>query len=93
MQISVDTAYENLANAIVLKAVDDYRKALKGVGYGRFSAEQVIEEVERFFRSHYFEFLTKVKGDYLIEQLKKEHEEKERSNHEGNISTSDTEPD
>lgn len=93
MQNPIDNAFQNLANEIVLKAVDDYRKALDGVGYGRLSADQVIKEVEDFFHSHYFEILTKVKGDYLLGKLKREHEEKERSKHEGNISTSNPEPD
>lgn len=92
MQNPTDTACENLANAIILKAVDDYRKALRGVGYGRLSPGQVIEEVEAFMLSEYFENLTRVKGDYLIAKLKREHEEAERSNYEGNISTSNPEP-
>ena len=88
MQNPTDTAYENLANAIVVKAAEDYRKALDGVGHGRLSAKQVIEEVESFFHSQYFEILTKLKGDYLLAKLKREHEEAERSNHEGNVNTS-----
>lgn len=92
MQYPTDNACEKLANAIILKAVDDYRKALGGVGYGRLSPDRVIKEVEAFFLSEYFEILTRVKGDYLIAKLKKEHEEAERSNHEGNISTSNPEP-
>ena len=78
MQYPTDSALENLANAIVLRAVDDYRKALGGVGYDSYSPESVIKDVEAFFRSEYFEFLTRVKGDFLIAKLKKEHEEAER---------------
>lgn len=88
MQSPIDKAYRGLADAIILKAVSDYRNALNGEGYDNFSSDQVIKEVERFFRSHYFAILTKVNGDYLIEKLKQEHEEKERSKHESNISTS-----
>lgn len=93
MRSPIDEAYQNLANAVILKAVDDYRNALMGIGYVGASPEHVINEVETFFRSHYFAILTKVKGDYLIRRIKEEHEENERSNHERNISTSDTEPD
>ena len=93
MRSPIDEAYQNLANTVILKAVDDYRNALMGIGYLGASPEYIIKEVETFFRSHYFEILTKVKGDYLIRKLKEEHEEKERENHEGNISTSNPKPD
>lgn len=69
---------EDLTNAIVKQAADDYRKALDGKGYAHHKPSQIIEEVEKFFRSKYFEILTSVKGDYLIEKLRAEHEEKER---------------
>ena len=42
--------------------------------------KNVIKEVEKFFHSSYFEMLTKIKGDYIIEILKREHKEKERIN-------------
>ena len=85
------TVYHDLANAIVLRAVEDYRNALDGISYKKnLTPEQVIEEIEKFFRSEYFTILTKVNGEYLIEELKKEHEEKERSNNEGNTDTSNT---
>ena len=45
---------ENLTNAIVLQAVKDYRKALKGSSLnGKFSAA-VIADCERFFRSDWY---------------------------------------
>ena len=72
--------YNDLANAIIEQACTDYRKALDGEGCNEGKIyrppEYVINEVERFFRSSYFRFLTKVNGEYLLEQLKKEHEEK-----------------
>lgn len=71
-------SYENLANAIVIQAVNDYRAALDGQGYDHKSPAVVIKEIEKFFRSSFFRMLTKVKGEYLIEQLRKEHKEKER---------------
>ena len=89
----VDEAYQNFANAIVKKAADDYRKALGGVGYNGRSPKRIIKELEKFFHSAHFGILTKVKGDYLIEKLKQEHDENERSKHERNISTSNTQPD
>ena len=79
MQSPVDRAYQDVANAIILEAVKDYRNALNGISYdGRISPEKVIERLEEFFHSKYFHVLTKVKPDYLIEQLRKEHAEKQR---------------
>ena len=66
--------YENLANAIILKAVKDYRKALKKqskrLKYD--PAMQTISEVERFFRSDWFEQLTSLDGEMLIIKLRAE---------------------
>jgi hypothetical protein len=88
-----ERACQDFANAIVKQAVDDYRNALKGKGYNGKKPEKIIKEIEKFFLSDYFKLLTKVKGEYLIEQLNKEHIENERSKHEGNTDTSDTQPD
>lgn len=79
-RIITDTPYYDLANAIVVQAAYDYRNALKGIGYDRYTPERVIRSVEKFFRSEYFTVLTKIKGEYLIEQLKEEHRENERRN-------------
>ena len=70
--------YQNLANAIVVQACNDYRNALNGIGCEYKSPEVVIRELEKFFRSSYYRTLTKVKGEYLIERLKAEHKEKKR---------------
>ena len=70
--------YENLANAIVIQACNDYRNALDGTGYSYKSPQAVIKELEKFFHSSYFRMLTKVKGEYLIERLRQEHQEKLR---------------
>lgn len=77
MQITKYYAQE-IANAIITQAVNDYRRALAGKGYDKKSPESVIDDVERFFRSKYFRVLTKVSGVYLIEKLRKEHEENVR---------------
>jgi hypothetical protein len=55
--------YENLANAIVLQAVKDYRLT---------DDERELKEIERFFRSGWFGVLSKVDPEYLIRQLRKE---------------------
>ena len=58
--------YQELANAIILLAVKDYRKALK------FDERGVKRECVRFFRSEWFKSLTKLDGELLITKLKSE---------------------
>ena len=55
--------YEELANAIILQAVKDYRMT---------DDEQELKEIERFFCSGWFGVLTKVDPDLLIRKLRKE---------------------
>lgn len=69
---------QNLANAIVLQAVEDYRNALNGKSYNRLPPEAVIREIERFFRSDFYRLLTKIDGEWLISKLKQEHREKRK---------------
>ena len=59
--------YENLANAIVLQAVKDYRDALK-----RLKKKPGNQTAERFFRSGWYKALTSVDGEYLIQKLREE---------------------
>ena len=49
------TNYENLANAIILQAVKDYRVALKSlkVNPRNRTAQADKDEIERFFRSQW----------------------------------------
>ena len=70
--------YENLANSIVLLAVQDYRDALKKLKkWPRNEAAQIMKaEVERFFRSAWYRELTSVDGEYLISKLQAEVEDK-----------------
>ncbi len=64
---------ENLANAIILQAVKDYRSALAGDSVNGCDSESVIAECERFFQSEWFKVLTKVDGEYLITNIRKEY--------------------
>lgn len=76
---SIELAYCNLANAIIVQAADDYRKALDGkTYYYKKSTLSIIKDVEKFFHSSWYRELTKVDGDFLIEQLHREHNEKIR---------------
>lgn len=68
------TIYENLANAIILQAVKDYRMALKSLKVN--SRNRTVQadkaEIERFFRSQWYSALTSVDGEMLIRSLQKE---------------------
>ena len=55
--------YEELANAIVLQAVKDYRL---------HDDEQELASIERFFRSGWFSTLTSINPEMLISKLRKE---------------------
>lgn len=55
--------YEELANAIILQAVKDYRLT---------DDERELQEIERFFRSGWFGVLSKVDAEFLIKELRKE---------------------
>lgn len=57
------TPYENLANAIVLSAVRDYRNS---------TSKDEIQSIERFFRSEWFSVLTSVDAEFLIRTLREE---------------------
>lgn len=66
--------YERLANAIVLRAVEDYRDALKrlaGFPHDRDS-KRAKAEIERFFHSGWFSTLTSLAPEMLIEKLTSE---------------------
>lgn len=56
--------YEALADAIILQAVKDYRKALKGDVRGR------QREIEQFFHSEWFTVLTEANPDGIIQRLR-----------------------
>ena len=68
--------YQNLANAIVLAAVKDYRDARKKLSKGRKNqkAEDMKAECERFFKSGHFNIFTELDGKVLLSQLEKEAE-------------------
>jgi hypothetical protein len=66
--------YENLANAVILQAVRDYRTALKALRMNprNKAAQTEKESVERFFRSQWYQALTTVDGEMLIRKLNEE---------------------
>lgn len=68
------SVYENLANAIVLQAVKDYRDALHTLKKfpRRSDARSVKNDCERFFRSSWYQTLTSVDGEMLMRKLNEE---------------------
>ena len=54
-------AYQNLANAIIIQACEDYK-----------TGEINDDSFERFCRSEWFSMLTKVDPEYLIKKMDKE---------------------
>lgn len=67
-------SYEELANAIILQAVKDYREALSAVRNNpkSISANRDIHDCESFFTSGWFSVLTELNGETLIRKLKEE---------------------
>lgn len=60
---STISPYEDLANAIILRAVKDYRRSYNS---------RELEDIERFFRSDWFGVLTNIDGEMLIRRLREE---------------------
>lgn len=65
-----DDPWQNLANAIVCVAADDYRAALKD------GNKKLLEDLNEFFYSDWYRMLSKIKPDTLIRFLHKEHDGK-----------------
>ena len=66
--------YENLANAIVMQAVKDYRMARHKLRKRPKNADAkvMLEDCERFFLSDWFETLTNVNGESVLRKLQQE---------------------
>lgn len=59
-----------LKNAIILQAVTDYEKALKGKNVEHKRPQHVIEDTERWFKSQDYEGLTNIDGIAVIKQCR-----------------------
>ena len=59
--------YQNLANAIIAVAADDYRRALKK------GDSKLKRSLEAFFSSDWYKTLTSVGGEWLMDALQLEH--------------------
>lgn len=63
-----DDPYQNLANAIVAVAADDYRMALQS------DNQKLKDNLERFFHSKWYRTLTTLDADALMRKLHQEHD-------------------
>ncbi|WP_138203666.1 hypothetical protein [Haloimpatiens lingqiaonensis] len=70
----MDDKYEDLANAIVITAVKDYRDVLKKLKKHPNSSylQHTKNEIERFFRSKWYSVLTDIDPEFLIKKLNEE---------------------
>lgn len=66
--------YQNLANAIILSAVKDWRSARRKLKRkpNNKDAKILLKECESFFRSKWYASLTDVDGEMLIRRLYEE---------------------
>ncbi len=66
-----ETAFEDLSIAIVAQAAKDYRKVLRKLENDPFNVYLLIEkvEIEKFFRSQWYECLTTVDGNMILRRL------------------------
>ncbi len=65
--------WEDLANAIILQAVEDYRDACEALRRRpdlRFQ-EKRKRSLEQFFRSRWFHMLSALDADSLLEEIRK----------------------
>ena len=69
-----ENPYEKLANAIVVQAANDYRAALRKKKGNPRNSEMLrnVNEIERFFRSGWYQVLTTVDGEYLMDKIRQE---------------------
>lgn len=61
----VDAGYEALANAIIVQACKDYRKAIRHFDI------YTMGQLRYFFHSQWFQLLTSIDGDRLIKDLER----------------------
>ena len=75
---AIDEAYQNLANAIIVRAVKDFRRYLKVVkrnGRDKAAALKEMKEIVEFIKSPWFRTLTNLEPSVLLKKLQQEVEE------------------
>ena len=71
---TLDECWEELANAIILQAVDDYRRLLRDnpIKLGKHQSV-TIKSLDDFFLSDWFYILTKIDGQTIINKSRREY--------------------
>ena len=66
--------YEALGNAIIMQAVEDYRRAGKKMAAGReiTACQKERKSIVKFIKSTWFTELTEVRPEILLKKLKEE---------------------
>lgn len=66
--------WEDFANAIIVQAANDYRKAREKLHDNPEDRMAIAEKksIERFFHSNWYEVLTTVDGQYILNRLNNE---------------------
>ena len=76
--IGIDAGYLELANAIVIKAAEDYRSIMQRTvyrdDYEKRMADSRIKQIERFFKSAYGDLICRGNAEYIWENLQAEFE-------------------
>lgn len=62
-----ELSYKELANAIIIQAVNDYESELSK----RYPDTYKIASIENFFRSQWFQALSDMDGEYLIQEVRR----------------------
>lgn len=75
---AIDEAYQNLANAIIIRAVKDFRRCLKVAKKNNRNKETAIKEMKEiveFIKSPWFRTLTSLEPSVLLKKLQQEVED------------------
>ena len=70
--LETDRPIEDLANAIIVRAAKDYKRAVRKLRKDPEDINSLIRivEIEDFFRSDWFMILTDLAGETLLNRLK-----------------------
>ena len=75
------SGWEELANAIIIQAIYDYRKALRNTNRAHYSKYHSIDDLERFFFGEWFALLSKCDPHYIVKEIRQEmHNENKTKN-------------
>lgn len=61
---------QNLANAIVERAAEDYAIAFMGGDIDKKKPERIMREIEKWVHESYYSLLTSIEGDWLLKNVK-----------------------